>query len=101
MDRNEAHQLLVERMQHYTSRPYSELERYIGGEHLCRLPGENGSEYCFELYVSRSCERSGSLEIEGFISEVNGACIMSALEHLACCVEKDGSARGLPAEVTR
>lgn len=100
MHENESYQLLIEQMQHYAKQPYKLLEKLIGGEHVARLHGVSGRDYYFELYVSRSCERKHALEIEGFISEVNGACVMSALEHLAYCVDRDGEPVGLPSELT-
>ena len=99
MSCNEARDLLVERMQHYMNQPYEQLEQLIGGEHVTRLHGVSGKDFFFELYVSRSCDRPRALDIEGFISEVNGSCVMSALEHIAYRVDCDSKVRGIPPEL--
>ena len=72
MNREEAKQLLLERLRPLIGKPYDELSQFVGVEHVEEVRVKGGTDYYYELYVSQVNEDDDLLVVEGLVHEVNG-----------------------------
>ena len=88
MNRDEAKQLLVERLRPFVGRPYQELNQLVGVEHVEKVTVSDGTEYYFQLDVAPVNEDDDSLVVDGLVSEVHGRRLLPPMEQASFTVSR-------------
>ena len=80
MNREEAKQLLIERLRPYVGSPYKELSQFVGREHVEKITMSSGIEYYFQLDVAPVNEDEDALIVDGLVTEVHGRRLLPPTE---------------------
>jgi hypothetical protein len=89
MNRAEAKQLLIERLQPYVGRSYRDLSEFVGSEHVEKITMASGIEYYFQLDVAPINEDKDALIVDGIVTEVHGRRFLPPTEQATFTITPD------------
>ncbi len=89
MNRAEAKQLLIERLQVYIGLSYRDLSEFVGSEHVEKITMASGTEYYFQLDVAPFNEDEDALIVDGIVTEVHGRRFLPPTEQATFTIMPD------------